>query len=56
MALHELATAQDNGVIIPANIKPVAHGLLQAAADNDDFQEDTRDENKPLTATELYNT
>lgn len=43
IALSELNAAQDLGVIIPPNILPASLGFIQAAADNDDFQEDTRD-------------
>ena len=42
-AQSELKAAEDQGVIIPPNILPGSFGLIQAAADNDDFQESTRD-------------
>ena len=42
-SLMEIDRAKEAGVIIPQNILPASLGFIQAAADNDDFQEDTRD-------------
>ena len=43
LASNEIAGASESGIIIPPNIQPATFGFIQAAADNDDFQEDTRD-------------
>ena len=42
-AKGEMEYAKEHGVVIPPIIQPAERGLLQAAADNDDFMEETID-------------
>ena len=52
-ALTELQIAAENGVIIPSNIEEGDRGFIQAAADNDDFCEDSKDGKKTTHANTM---
>ena len=43
MALNELKTADENGVLTHSNVLPASLCSMQAAADNNDFLEETTD-------------
>ena len=52
-SMSELNRAKEIGAIIPKNILPGSLGLIQAAADDDDFQVDTRDGNQSTHGTTM---
>jgi hypothetical protein len=52
VAEGELLEAREQGVVIPGNIKG-GFGFIQAAADNDDFMEDTIDGKRTTHATTM---
>ena len=52
LAMELLARAESNGVILPSNILP--GGIIQAAADNNDINEETLDGKRTTHATTIF--